>query len=127
MKDSSTYDALRQEARAQYGRTTSDGSAVTFHLDGDVLIVRLPLRLDYLTTRTALSEAKNYLGKMEQVEIQCHQTKYIDSAGLGMLLGIRDLLPKGEKNNTRITGILSEAVMLPLKYANFEKIFEIEA
>lgn len=125
MKNSSTYDALRQEARAKYGRTTSDGSAVTFHLDGQVLIVRLPLRVDYLTTGKALTEAKTYQGKMQRIEIQCHHTEYIDSAGLGMFLGIRELLPKGEKSQISITGIRSEGVMLPLKYANFEKIFEI--
>lgn len=119
------YEKQRMEARSRYSRTVDDGSRVTLRLEGEVLTIQMPVRLDYLVTEAARREAKTFVGKFRSIDIHFQQTEYLDSSGLGLLLGLRALLPDGS-GKPRILGAKAPGVKLPIHHSKFNLLFDIQ-
>lgn len=116
------YHQQRLEARNTHMRTSGDGTKVILTLTDGQLVVDMPPRLDYLVITPAIHEANKCKGKVTSVEVRMHQTQYIDSSGVGLLLILHSLLPAGS-DKPRLSGVVHSGVKLPLTYANLDKIF----
>jgi hypothetical protein len=120
---SDDYKEQRLAARNQYMRTESDGTRISTSLDGGHLVVETPERLDHLVTHPAIKEIQTLKGKVQSIEVRLHKTVYVDSSGLGYLLMLSGLLP-ARSARPRLSGATQPGVQVPLKVANFHKLFD---
>lgn len=95
-------------------QVTREGREATIRIDGDFVF----------DMNREFREAYKDLSASTSFTIDLRQTSYMDSAGLGMLIQLREFAGQ-DSARIRLTGV-NETIRTILDVANFGRLFKIE-
>lgn len=96
----------------------------TASADGSELIIKIEGRFDFSSHQEFRKAYENAATKPKGYKVDMHDTSYLDSSALGMLLLLRDYAGGDDAK----IGIINcnEDVLKILSISNFEQLFEIQ-